>query len=498
MGERDSSVAAVIVLAAGSGTRMKSCTSKLLHPLCGKPLLSWALGAAEGVAPQNLVVVIGHLREQVEAHLNEVAPHVLTAVQETQDGTGHAVRCAMEVLEGVTGDIVVTYGDVPMLTADTLRRLVNTHRQRSNAMTIMTSILDNPTGYGRILRAGDEITGVVEERDADDAQKAIKETNAGIYVFDADLLREGLAHLSPDNDQHQLYLTDVVGYACSHGHRVGAYLEKDHWQTEGINDRTQLAAMSKEVNHRIVHGWMLEGVTVIDPATTWIEAGVSIEPDVVLWPGTILAGATSIAAGAVIGPDTRLTDVEVGRGAHVVRSEATLAVIGDEANVGPYSYLRPGTTLGESGKIGAYVETKNAQIGPTAKVPHLTYCGDAVIGAGTNVGAGTIFANYDSKAKHVTTVGSNAFIGSHSVLVAPLTIGDDSFVAAGSALTGDVGEGELAVARGRQRNIPGWVQAFRQRARNKKSSPPQPTVDNPSDEQTPSAAPSSTTASPKE
>ncbi|MCL1907638.1 MAG: bifunctional UDP-N-acetylglucosamine diphosphorylase/glucosamine-1-phosphate N-acetyltransferase GlmU [Propionibacteriaceae bacterium] len=464
----DSSVAAVIVLAAGSGTRMKSHTSKLLHPLCGKPLLTWALGAAEGVAPQKLVVVVGHNRDQVEAHLQEVAPHVLTAVQETQDGTGHAVRCAMEALEGITGDIVVTYGDVPMLTAETLRRLVNTHRQASNAMTIMTSILDNPTGYGRVLRSGNGISGVVEERDADDAQKAIKETNAGIYVFDADLLRDGLASLTPDNDQHQLYLTDVVGYACSHGHRVGAYLENDRWQTEGINDRTQLAAMSHELNHRIVHGWMLEGVTIIDPETTWIEAGVSIEQDVVLWPGTILAGATSIASGAVIGPDSRLTDVEVGSGAQVVRSEATLAVIGAGATVGPFSYLRPGTTLGEKGKIGAYVETKNAQIGEGSKVPHLTYCGDAVIGEGTNIGAGTIFANYDSKAKHVTTVGKNVFIGSQSVLVAPLVIGDDSFVAAGSALTSDVATGELAVARGRQRNIAGWVQSFRERTRAKK------------------------------
>jgi bifunctional UDP-N-acetylglucosamine pyrophosphorylase/glucosamine-1-phosphate N-acetyltransferase len=383
----------------------------------------------------------------------------------------------MDVLQEVSGDIVVTYGDVPMLTAETLRRLVHTHRQASNALTLMTSTLDNPTGYGRILRSGHGITGIVEERDADDAQKAIKETNAGIYVFDADLLREGLKHITNDNDQHQLYLTDVVAYACSHGHRVGAYLENDHWQSEGINDRTQLAAMTHELNRRIVTGWMLEGVTVIDPETTWIEAGVSIEPDVVIWPGTILAGATSIASRAVIGPDTRLVDVEVGEGAQVVRSEATLAVIGESASVGPYSYLRPGTTLGTSGKIGAYVETKNAEIGEGAKVPHLTYCGDAVIGEGTNIGAGTIFANYDGKAKHVTTVGRNAFIGSHSVLVAPLSIGDDSFVAAGSALTGDVAEGELAVARGRQRNIAGWVQAFRERTWGKKNPAPSDAVD---------------------
>ncbi|MDR0489545.1 MAG: bifunctional UDP-N-acetylglucosamine diphosphorylase/glucosamine-1-phosphate N-acetyltransferase GlmU [Propionibacteriaceae bacterium] len=475
MVERDSSVAAVVLLAAGSGTRMKSSTSKLLHPLCGKSLLSWALGAAEGVAPEKLVVVVGHLKEQVEAHLKEVAPHALTAVQETQDGTGHAVRCAMETIEGVTGDIVVTYGDVPMLTGETLRRLVGVHRRAGNAVTVMTSILDNPTGYGRILRSGNDITGIVEERDADDAQKAIKETNSGIYIFDATILRDGLAQLKPDNDQNQLYLTDVVGYAVHNGHKVGAYIETDRWQTEGINDRAQLSAMTAELNRRIVTGWMLEGVTIIDPATTWIEAGVSIDQDVVLWPGTILCGATSIASGAVIGPDTRLTDVEVGAGASVVRSEAILAVIGEDANVGPFSYLRPGTTLGREGKIGAYVETKNAQIGDDAKVPHLTYCGDAVIGAGTNIGAGTIFANYDGTTKSVTTVGRNAFVGSQSVLVAPVHIGDDAFVAAGSALTGDVAEGELAVARGRQRNIAGWVTAFRDRTRGKKAASPAPT-----------------------
>ena len=483
MVERDSSVAAVIVLAAGSGTRMKSRTSKLLHPLCGRSLLSWALGAAEGVAPEKLVVVVGHLREQVEAHLSDLAPNALRAVQETQDGTGHAVRCAMEQLEDVQGEIVVTYGDVPMLTGETLRRIVTAHRTTGNAVTIMTSVLENPTGYGRILRSGNDITGIVEERDADDAQKAITETNSGIYVFDAEVLRAGLAQLKPNNDQKQLYLTDVVGYACSNGHRVGAYVETDRWQTEGINDRTQLAEMSAELNRRIVKGWMLDGVTVVDPATTWIEAGVSIEPDVVLWPGTILCGATSIATGAVIGPDTRLTDVEVGEGAQVLRSEATLAVIGAEATVGPFSFLRPGTQLGRGGKIGAYVETKNAQIGDGAKVPHLTYCGDAEIGEGTNVGAGTIFANYNGTSKYRTTVGSNVFIGSQSVLVAPLHIGDDAFVAAGSALTGDVAEGELAVARGRQRNIAGWVQSFRERTRGKKVTPtPESMIDNREDD----------------
>ena len=461
--EREASVAAVILLAAGSGTRMKSETSKLLHNLCGRSLLSWALAAAQGVSPQSLVVVVGHQRDQVEAHLADIAPGVIRAVQEEPNGTGHAVSCGLDVLGEVTGEIVVTYGDVPLLTGETLRRLVANHRQAGNAVTVITAIVDDPTGYGRILRSGDDVTGIVEHRDADDAQRAINEINSGIYVFDADVLRAGLAQLKPNNDQQQLYLTDVLGYAREQGQRVGAYVEPDVWQTEGVNDRAQLARLAREMNWRIVQRWMVDGVSVIDPATTWIEAGVSIEPDVELWPGTILRGATSIATGAVVGPDTRLTDVEVGAGAEIVRSEATLSVIGEKAVVGPFSYLRPGTQLGVKGKIGAFVETKNAQIGDGAKVPHLTYCGDAEIGAGSNIGAGTIFANYDGTDKHHSTVGDHAFIGSQTVLIAPVHVGDDAFVAAGSALTSDVAAGELAVARGRQRNIPGWVALFQAR-----------------------------------
>jgi len=436
---------------------MKSRTSKLLHPLCGRTLLAWAIAAAQGVNPDRLVVVVGHQRDQVEAHLEQIAPAALRVPQEEPRGTGDAVSCGMSALGEVTGEIVVTYGDVPLLTGETLRRLVATHRRAANAVTIMTAVVGDPTGYGRVVRQGDEVVGIVEHRDADDAQLAINEINAGIYVFDAAVLRDGLAHLTPDNDQHQYYLTDVLSYARSRGQRVGAYVEPDAWQTEGVNDRVQLARLSAEMNRRIVEQWMRDGVTVIDPATTWIEATVSVEPDVEVWPGTILRGATSIATGAVIGPDTRLTDVEVGPGAEVVRTEATLAVIGEKATVGPFSYLRPGTQLHKSGKIGAFVETKNADIGEGAKVPHLSYCGDAQVGAGTNIGAGTIFANYDGVTKRRSTVGAHAFVGSNSVLVAPVHIADAAFVAAGSTLTGDVAEGELAVARGRQRNIPGWV-----------------------------------------
>ncbi|MDR2895570.1 MAG: bifunctional UDP-N-acetylglucosamine diphosphorylase/glucosamine-1-phosphate N-acetyltransferase GlmU [Propionibacteriaceae bacterium] len=473
--DQSKSVAAVILLAAGSGTRMKSHTSKLLHTIAGRSLLSWAVTAAQGVAPEKLVVVVGHQRDQVEAHLHDIAPDALTAVQDQPLGTGHAVAAGLDVLGAIDGEIVVTYGDVPMLTGETLRRLVNHHRQSANAVTVMTAVVDDPSGYGRILRSGDDILGIVEHRDADNAQRAINEINSGIYVFDAAVLRDGLAHLTPNNDQGQLYLTDVLAHARSRGQRIGAYVETDIWQTEGVNDRVQLAAMAAEMNQRILTRLMLDGVTIIDPKTCWVEADVSFGIDVELWPGTILRGATSIADGAIIGPDTRLVDVEVGAGASVIRSEATLAVIGEGAQVGPFSFIRPGTQLGANGKIGAFVEAKNAVIGDGSKVPHLTYCGDATIGEGVNVGAGTIFANYDSVHKHHTSVGDRSFIGSDSVIVAPVTIGDDAFVAAGSVIVNDVPGGDLAVARGRQRNIAEWVEGHRVKLANPTDSPTLPT-----------------------
>ncbi|MDR0849210.1 MAG: bifunctional UDP-N-acetylglucosamine diphosphorylase/glucosamine-1-phosphate N-acetyltransferase GlmU [Propionibacteriaceae bacterium] len=457
------SVAAVIVLAAGAGTRMKSRTSKLLHTLCGRSLLSWALDAAQGLDPERLVVVVGHERDQVEAHLNDIAPTALKAIQEQPLGTGDAVRTAMATLGDIHGEVVVTYGDVPLLTTDILINLVAAHRGADNAVTVMTAVVDDPTGYGRILRDGVEVVAIREHKDATAEERQIGEINSGIYVFDADLLAEGLTHLTPANAQGELYLTDIVAYARAQGSRVGAYVESDRWATEGVNDRVQLATLSAELNHRIVESHMRAGVTVIDPKTTWIEAGVSIEPDTEVWPGTILRGATSIATGAIIGPDTRLTDCEVGERATVLRSEATLATIAADANVGPFSYLRPGTQLGPGGKIGAFVETKNAHIGAGSKVPHLTYCGDAVLGEGVNIGAGTIFANYDGTHKLTSTVGDRAFVGSDSVLVAPVHIGDDALIAAGSVITADVEAGSLGIARGRQRTIAGWVQSFRRR-----------------------------------
>lgn len=436
---------------------MKSAKSKLLHEVAGRSMLSFAIGAASALDPEHLVVVVGHQRDQVEAHLEGLSLPVSTAVQDEQLGTGHAVACGLAGLAELTGEIVVTYGDVPMLTGETLRELVHRHRADFNQITVLSAQVNDPTGYGRIVRNGDTVDSIVEHRDATDAEKAITEINSGIYVFDAAVLRRGLAQLKTDNSQGEQYLTDVIGVCNREGGRVGAFLIDDVWQTEGVNDRVQLARMGQEMNRRILDKWMLAGVTIVDPTSTWIDVDVDLSQDVTLLPGTILQGATSIASDAVIGPDTTLMDVEVGAGAEVVRTHGSFAVIGDGANVGPFAYLRPGTELGANGKIGTFVETKNAVIAPGAKVPHLAYAGDAIIDEGANIGAGTIFANYDGQNKSTTHIGRQVFIGSNSVLVAPVDVGDGAFVAAGSTITTDVPPGAIAVARGRQHNAEGWI-----------------------------------------
>jgi bifunctional UDP-N-acetylglucosamine pyrophosphorylase/glucosamine-1-phosphate N-acetyltransferase len=475
----EASPPAVIVLAAGGGTRMKSARSKLLHEIAGHTLLSYALAAATEIGPEEVVVVVGHQRDQVQAHLAEIAPHVRTAVQEEQLGTGHAVQCGLAALGDLSrlpSEIVVTYGDVPMLTSETLADLLAEHRAQHAAATVLTAVVGDPTGYGRVLRDADgHVARIVEHRDADDEIRSVTEINSGIYVFDSAVLTAGLGELTTDNVQGELYLTDVVSYARSAGGTVAAHLIDDRWQTEGVNDRVQLSAMNSELNRRILNGWMKAGVTIVDPATTWVHSSVDLAPDVTLLPGTSLEGATSVGAGATVGPDVTLKDVEVGEGATVVRSHAELSVIGPGAEVGPYARLRPGTRLGVNGKIGTFVETKNARIADGAKVPHQTYVGDAEIGRDVNIGAGVIFANYDGVTKSTTVVGDYSFIGSNSVLAAPVTVGTGAFVAAGSTITGDVGPGDLGVARGQQRNIRGWV--LRKRAGTKIAAAAQDALD---------------------
>ncbi|GAA3539211.1 bifunctional UDP-N-acetylglucosamine diphosphorylase/glucosamine-1-phosphate N-acetyltransferase GlmU [Streptomyces osmaniensis] len=439
---------------------MKSATPKVLHELCGRSLVGHVLAAARELDPENLVVVVGHAREQVVAHLGEIDPGVRTAVQAEQNGTGHAVRMALEELGGgVDGTVVVVCGDTPLLTGETLTALAATHSGDGNAVTVLTAEVPDATGYGRIVRDGASgaVTAIVEHKDATESQRAIREINSGVFAFDGQLLADALGKVRTDNSQGEEYLTDVLGILREAGHRVGASVAADHREIAGINNRVQLSEARRILNDRLLTAAMLSGVTVIDPATTWVDVTVTFEQDVTVQPGTQLQGDTHLGEGADVGPNTRLKDTRVGAGARVDNTVSNGAVVGAHASVGPYAYLRPGTRLGAKGKIGTYVETKNASIGEGTKIPHLSYVGDATIGEQTNIGAASVFVNYDGKDKHHTTVGSHCRTGSDNMFVAPVTIGDGAYTAAGSVITKDVPPGSLAVARGQQRNIEGWV-----------------------------------------
>ncbi|MCW2787144.1 MAG: glmU [Marmoricola sp.] len=454
----------VIVLAAGGGTRMKSKTMKVLHPIAGRSMIGHVLHAAAALEPTRIVAVVGTQREQVGPHIEALVPGVVLAVQETQEGTGHAVRIAWAALptEARTGTVIVAYGDTPLLEGESLRAFAEVHRASTDAMSILTGVVADPFGYGRIVRstAGD-VEAIIEEKDASAEQALIAEINSGILAFDAEFLDVALPLIGNANAKGEYYLTDTVHLARQAGHTVGAFAIDDVRQTEGANDRVQLAALAAEMNRRILERWMRAGVTITDPTTTWIDADVKLAADVTLLPGVQLLGTTVVAKDAVIGPDSTLKDVEVGVGAHVVRTHGELAVIGAGATVGPFSYLRPGTELGAGGKIGAFVETKNAQIGDGAKVPHLSYVGDATIGEGANIGAGTIFANYDGVSKHRTTIGAHAKTASNNTFVAPVTVGDGAATGAGSVIRRDVPPGSLAVTSGPQRHYDEWAQRKR-------------------------------------
>ncbi|WP_075811405.1 bifunctional UDP-N-acetylglucosamine diphosphorylase/glucosamine-1-phosphate N-acetyltransferase GlmU [Corynebacterium sp. CNJ-954] len=457
---------AVVVLAAGAGTRMKSATQKTLHSIGGRTLLAHSLHAADTVSPERIVAVVGHGRDQVgpaaETIAGELSAPVDLAVQEEQLGTGHAVQCAMPALEGFEGTVIVTNADVPLLTGDTLGHLHAAHTEVPTAVTVLTTDLTDPYGYGRIIRNDEnEVTAIVEEKDATEAEREVTEINSGVFAFDAAILRDALTRLRTDNSQGELYLTDVLGIARHDGHPVRAYRSEDYRELAGVNDRVQLAAAGKELNRRTVAAAMRGGATVVDPATTWIDVEVTVGTDVTVLPGTQLKGRTSIAAGATVGPDSTLQDVTVGEGASVVRTHALNAVIGAHAEVGPFTYLRPGTVLGEEGKLGGFVEAKNATIGHGTKVPHLTYVGDATIGDYSNIGASSVFVNYDGVNKHHTTVGSHVRTGSDTMFIAPVTVGDGAYSGAGTVIKDDVPAGALAVSGGQQRNIEGWVQRKR-------------------------------------
>jgi bifunctional UDP-N-acetylglucosamine pyrophosphorylase/glucosamine-1-phosphate N-acetyltransferase len=454
---------AVVILAAGQGTRMRSATPKLLHTLAGVTLVGHVLATAEELGPSHIVAVVRHERDRMVQAIHEQSPSVVVVEQDEVPGTGRAVQVGLSALpEGFDGVVVVLSADVPMLDAATLREAIDNHRAAANALTLLSAYVDDPGSNGRILRdSSGAFLGIVEHRDANPEQLQIVEINGGVYVFEASHLRSALEGITTENAQSELYLTDAAAAIHSAGGAIAAIPVSDPWLVAGINDRVQLSAAALELNARIVRGWQLAGVTVHDPASTWVDLKTTLNEDVELLPGTQLRGATIVDRGAIIGPDTTLVDCEVGEWATVKRTDATLAVIGPRASVGPFAYLRPGTYLGADGKIGTFVETKNSTIGAGSKVPHLSYIGDTTIGERTNIGAGAITANYDDLEKHTTTIGSHVHTVSHTVFVAPVTIGDAAKTGAGAVIRKPVPPGALAISVAPQRNLQGWVQEHR-------------------------------------
>ncbi|WP_315550280.1 bifunctional UDP-N-acetylglucosamine diphosphorylase/glucosamine-1-phosphate N-acetyltransferase GlmU [Microbacterium aurum] len=459
--ELDTSLA-VVILAAGQGTRMRSSLPKVLHRIGGRPLVGHVLDAARDLAPGHVLVVVRHERDQVADAVTGISPEVVVVDQDEIPGTGRAVEIALQSVPDFDGDVLVLSGDVPLLDAGALASLLADHRASRAAITLLSAVLEDGAGYGRIIRGTDgAVERIVEQKDATAAEAAVTEINAGVYVFRAAALRTHLAVVGTDNAQGEKYLTDVVALARAAGQAVTASVVADASLTLGVNDRAQLAEVGRLLNARTVRRWQLEGVTIQDPATTWIDVTATLAPDVTVLPNTHILRATAVAAGATLGPDTTLEDCEVGEGATVRRTDATLAVIGAGATVGPFAYLRPGATLAAGAKVGTFVEVKNSTIGEDSKVPHLSYIGDTTIGRGVNLGAGAITANYDDIAKHRTEIGDEVHSGSHNVFVAPVRIGDGAKTGAGAVIRKDVPAGALALSVAPQRNVEGWVENHR-------------------------------------
>lgn len=446
---------------------MRSATPKVLHRIGGRSLLGHVLATARDLAPERIAVVVRHEREQVAAHARELDPAALIADQDEVPGTGRAVECGLSVLDeaahtgsdhGIAGPVVILAGDVPLLDAGTLTALLEAHHTDGNAVTVLTTTLADPSGYGRVVRGGDgQVAKIVEQKDATAAELEIDEINSSVYVMDAAVLRGALSRLDRNNAQGEVYLTDVIELARADGGAVRALATDDPILVEGVNDRVQLATLGAELNRRVVTAWMESGVTVVDPPTTWIDVSATLAQDVTLLPGTQLHGATQVATGAVVGPDCTLTDVVIGQGAVVARTHGSGAQIDAGATVGPFTYLRPGTHLGPGGKLGAFVEVKNSEIGAGSKVPHLSYIGDATVGEGTNIGAASVTVNYDGVRKHRTVIGSHARTGADNMFVAPVEVGDGAYTGAGTVVRRDVPAGALGVSGGGQRNIEGWT-----------------------------------------
>ncbi|HSP13923.1 MAG TPA: bifunctional UDP-N-acetylglucosamine diphosphorylase/glucosamine-1-phosphate N-acetyltransferase GlmU [Thermoanaerobaculia bacterium] len=455
----------IIILAAGLGTRMKSSTIKILHRAAGRPVIDYVLDLAAQLSDQPPVMVIGHQREEVKKAVGERARFV---IQEQQLGTGHAVLQAAGSVKGKR--ILILSGDVPLTRRDTLQGLIDEHVRSGNALTLLTMKLGDPAMYGRIVRdAGGSVLKIVEAKDASPDEKRIDEVNAGIYVFESEHLFDNLRKLSTSNAQGEYYLTDLLAVLRKAGQRVGAVIVDDPVEALGVNSRADLAVVEAEIQRRVVEKLMREGVTFRNPATVVIDSTVSIANDTVIYPFVTLEGTTTIGSGCVIGPGVHLLDVTVGRNVHIkTGSVAEGAQIEDEATVGPYAHLRPGTKLGKHVKVGNFVETKKAVFGEGAKASHLSYIGDADVGKDVNIGAGTITCNYDGVSKHKTVLEDEVFIGSDTQLVAPVRVGRGAYVGAGSTITKDVPADSLALSRVPQRVVEGWAAKKREERKKKK------------------------------
>ncbi len=444
-----------IVLAAGEGTRMKSATPKVLHEVCGQPILGHVLNSVKDVKAQQSVVVIGHQKELVKEYLNSEFPKVQTVVQTKQKGTGHAVQTALASLKSVKGLVLILASDTPLLSSQTLNQLVKA--AKTSKAAVLIAEFPDPTGYGRVVRDEDKVLRIVEHKDASSEELEISEINTGVYVFDADLLKQAVAKLGSNNAQGEIYLTDVVEAINNLNEQVTAVLCDNYLEALGVNDQAQLAEVQRIKQQQINEHWMMQGVTMRNPETVIIDLSVSLASDVFIDTNTHLMGSTIIESGSRIGPDSLVVDSKIGANSSVVKSTLDEAVVGENCQVGPYTYLRPGTKLKNGVKAGAYVEIKNSTVGDGSKVPHLSYVGDATIGIESNIGAATVFVNYDGVEKHKTVVGNFVKIGSDTMLVAPVKIGDGAYTAAGSVITENVPAGALGVERTKQRNIEGWT-----------------------------------------
>lgn len=443
-----------LILAAGQGTRIKSDLPKVLHKVCGKEMVNHVIDTMRNAKIDDIDVIIGKGAELVKE--KTASRNISYSLQEEQLGTGHAVKCAIDFLKGKKGIVGVFAGDAPLIKPETVEKLFNTHIENNNSATLLSSIVEDPTGYGRIVRAGDEVLKIVEHKDCTEEELKINEMNAAIYCFDIESLLSSLEKLSNDNKQGEYYLTDVIGILKAEDKKVGA-LSIDYEETIGVNSRVQLAESEEILRKRINRRHMENGVTLMDPNTTYIGNDVEIGRDTIIYPGNVLEGKTKIGEGVTLYPNSRISNSIISNNVEIQSSVIIDSQVGEGTTVGPFAYIRPESVIGSHARIGDFVEIKKSNIGNNTKVSHLTYIGDAKVGENCNFGCGTVVVNYDGKKKNTTIIGNNSFIGCNANLVSPVTVEDNTYIAAGSTIVNNVKEGELAVARAKQRNIEGWV-----------------------------------------